>query len=154
MLMTGLWQVNATWLEKPTFVNTQIYRPGSAEASPKFYSCDAALGFSLAYMGNVDDAIALLESAVRTERSPENLAGLTEILAFPGEGKQGTPEQQAKAFALAKEAVARYQYSDDSSYLALTAQLPNGQNWNALKRRDVRLSPSPAAVSLSQVSPG
>jgi hypothetical protein len=28
------------------------------------------------------------------------------------------------------------------------------RNWNALKRRDVRLSQSPAAVSLSQVSPG
>jgi len=28
------------------------------------------------------------------------------------------------------------------------------KNWNALKRRDVRLSQSPAAVSLSQVSPG
>jgi len=28
------------------------------------------------------------------------------------------------------------------------------KNWNALKRRDVQLSQSPAAVSLSQVSPG
>jgi hypothetical protein len=28
------------------------------------------------------------------------------------------------------------------------------KNWNALKRRDVRLSQSPAAVSLLQVSPG
>jgi len=28
------------------------------------------------------------------------------------------------------------------------------KNWNALKRRDVRLSQSAAAVSLSQVSPG
>jgi len=28
------------------------------------------------------------------------------------------------------------------------------KNWNALKRRDFRFSQSPAAVSLSQVSPG
>jgi hypothetical protein len=35
------------------------------------------------------------------------------------------------------------------------AQHPEwSKNWNVLKRRDVRRSQSPAAVSLSQVSPG
>jgi hypothetical protein len=45
------------------------------------------------------------------------------------------------------------------AWLGLLPALANAdpewsKNWNALKRRDVRFSQSPAAVSLSQVSPG
>jgi len=39
------------------------------------------LGFSLAGLGQTDDAIALLDKAVKIERTPENLISLAEILA-------------------------------------------------------------------------
>jgi tetratricopeptide (TPR) repeat protein len=102
--------------------SAKLYRE-VLEQAPGFTPAMRRLGFSLAGMGKVDDAVALLESAVKTERSPENLISLAELLAFPGEQKQGTPEQQAKAFDLAKEAAARNEDSGDSSYLELTTQL-------------------------------
>jgi tetratricopeptide (TPR) repeat protein len=102
--------------------SAQLYREVLKQA-PDFTPAMRRLGFSLAGMGQVDDAIALLESAVKIERSPENLASLATILASPGERKEGTPQQRETAYALAKEAVARNMDSSDSSYLVLTAQL-------------------------------
>ena len=102
--------------------SAQLYREVLKQV-PDFTPAMRRLGFSLAGMGQVDDAIALLDSAVKTERSPENLISLAEILAFPGKEKEGTPEQRETAFALANEAVARNMNSSDSSYLAFAAQL-------------------------------
>jgi len=102
--------------------SAQLYREVLKQA-PDFTPAMRRLGFSLAGIGQADDAIALLETAVKRERSPENLISLAEILAFPGEQKQGTPEQRETAFALAKEAVSRTLDSGDSSYLAFTGQL-------------------------------
>jgi len=101
---------------------TQLYRDVLRQA-PEFSPAMRRLGFSVAGMGQTDDAIALLENAVKIERSPENLISLAQMLAYPGENKQGTPEQKVRALPLAKEAMARDQSSDDSSYAMLTAQI-------------------------------
>jgi len=100
----------------------QIYRE-VLKQSPEFTPAMRRLGFSLVGLGQTDDAFPLLENAVRLERSPENLISLAEILAYPGENKQGTLEQKERALPLAKEATARDQSSDDSSYAVLTAQI-------------------------------
>lgn len=102
--------------------SAELYREVLKQA-PDFTPAMRRLAFSLAGVGQVDDAIRLLSRAVKTERSPENLVSLAEILAFPGEQKQGTLEQRETAIALAKEAVARNLDSADPSYLAFTAQL-------------------------------
>lgn len=102
--------------------SAQLYREVLQQA-PQFTPAMRRLGFSLVGLGQTDDALALLESAVQIERSPENLISLAEVLAYPGENKQGTPEQKARALPLAKEATALDQGSDDPSYAGLTAQL-------------------------------
>jgi len=102
--------------------SAQLYREVLQQA-PQFTPAMRRLGFSLVGLGHTDEALTLLENAVQVERSPENLISLAEVLAYPGENKQGTPEQKARALPLAKEATALYQSSDDPSYAALTAQL-------------------------------
>jgi tetratricopeptide (TPR) repeat protein len=102
--------------------SAQLYREVLKQA-PEFTPAMRRLGFSVAGMGQTDEAIALLESAVKIERSPENLISLAQMLAYPGENKQGTPEQKVRALPLAKEATARDSSSDDSSYAMLTAQI-------------------------------
>jgi len=100
----------------------ELYRAVLNQA-PQFSPAIRRLGLSLNGLGQTDEALALLESAVKIDRSPENLISLAEILAYPGENKRGTPEQEARALPLAKEATALDQSSDDSSYAMLTAQI-------------------------------
>ena len=102
--------------------SAQFFREVLQQA-PQFTPAIRRLGFSLVGLGQPDDALKLLENAVQIERSPENLISLAEILAYPGENKQGTLEQKERALPLAKEATARNQSSDDSSYAVLTAQI-------------------------------
>ena len=102
--------------------SAQFFRDVLKQA-PQFTPAIRRLGFSLVGLGQPDDALKLLENAVQIERSPENLISLAEILAYPGENKQGTLEQKERALPLAKEATARNQSSDDSSYAVLTAQI-------------------------------
>ena len=99
-----------------------LYREVLKQA-PEFTPAMRRLGFSLVGLGQRDDALVLLENAVRIERSPENLISLAEVLAYPSENKQGTPEQKERALSLAKEATALYPNSDDPSYAMLMAQL-------------------------------
>jgi tetratricopeptide (TPR) repeat protein len=100
----------------------QLFQSVLSQA-PNFAPAMRRLGYCLSEQGEVDKGIELNEDAVKIERSPENLASLAEVLAFPSAGKKGTAEQQERGLSLAKEAVARYQGSDDSSYLLLMAQL-------------------------------
>ena len=88
--------------------SAQLYREVLQQA-PQFTPAMRRLGFSLVGLGHTDEALTLLENAVQVERSPENLISLAEVLAYPGENKQGTPEQKARALPLAKEATALYQ---------------------------------------------
>lgn len=100
----------------------QLYREVVQQA-PALSPALRRLGFSLAGLGQNDEAIAMGESAVKVERSPENLISLAELLVDPGKNKQATEPQKEKALALAKEANQRYQGSDDPSYATVMAQI-------------------------------
>ena len=102
--------------------SAQLYREVVNQA-PTFSPALRRLGFSLAGLGQTDDAIALLDKAVKIERTPENLISLAEILAYPARNKQGTEPQKAWALMLAREACERDQNSDDPSYASLRAQI-------------------------------
>ena len=100
----------------------QLYREVTNQA-PTFSPALRRLGFSLAAVGQTYDALTLLETAVKIERSPENLATLAQILAYPTEAKEGTQAQKERALALAKEANEQFQGSDNPSYSLLMAQM-------------------------------
>jgi Zn-dependent protease with chaperone function/tetratricopeptide (TPR) repeat protein len=100
----------------------QLYRDVLKQA-PAFSPAIRRLGFSLAGLGQTDDGLALLENAVKIERSPDNLMGLAELLTYPGEKKEGSIAQRERALALAKEANGRNQNSDDPDFAVLTAQI-------------------------------
>lgn len=110
-------------LDKSDFPQAaQLFREVLAQA-PTFTPAMRRLAFSLTGLGQTDEGLKLLENAVQIDRSPENLISLAETLAFPGQNKEGSPEQMVTALSLAKEATAKYNYSDDSSYATLTAQI-------------------------------
>ncbi len=90
---------------------------------PTFSPALRRLGFCLAAIGQTEEGLKWLENAVTIERSPENLASLAEILAYPSRGKEGTEEQKVRALALAREANQRDQASDDPRFLLLAAQI-------------------------------
>lgn len=110
-------------LDKRDFQQSAELYEEVLKKAPGFTPAMRRLGFSLAALGRTEDAIGLLESAVKIERSPENLISLAEILANPSETKAGTAEQQDRALLVAKEAAALNRDSEDSSYLVVTAQL-------------------------------
>jgi len=116
----------------------QLFREVVKQA-PAFSPALRRLGFSLAGLGQTDDAIALGESAVKIERSPENLISLAELLAYPAENKQGTQAQKELALTLAKEANERYQGSDDPSFAILTAQIALTLNREAEARQAIEI---------------
>ena len=108
----------------------QLYREVLNQA-PAFPPALRRLGVSLAGLGQTSDGLALVENAVSIERSPENLASLAKLLAYPGEKKEGTQAQKELALTLAKEANDRYQGSDDSGYALLMAQIAMDLNRDA-----------------------
>ena len=74
------------------------------QQAPLFTPAMRRLGSSLAGTGQVEDGISYSEKAVKIERSPENLASLAMVLAFPGPNHQASASQLQSAFLLAKEA--------------------------------------------------
>ncbi len=90
---------------------------------PDFTPAMRRLAFCVSAAGRTDEALPLVENAVKIDRSADNLISLAEVLAFPSESKQGTEEQQRRALTLAKEATALAQNLDDSSYAFVTAQI-------------------------------
>jgi len=88
------------------------------------------LGLSLVGQGKTSEGIDLLEQAVEANRSPENLISLATYLAYPAEGREGSPKDKQRAFALAREANRLPKTADDPDYLGVLGQL-------ALEHNDV-----------------
>jgi len=110
-----------------------LYREVLKQA-PEFSPALRRLGSSLAGLGKTDEALALLENAVKIERSPENLISLAQVLAYPAPDKQGTQAQKENALMLAQRANQQYQGSDDSSYALLMAKIA----WDLQKATEFR----------------
>ena len=91
--------------------------------APEFDHALRRLGYALAAKGEVDKGIALLEMALRKNRSPENLLGLARTLAYPSNTVEGTREQKSRALALAKEANRMPKTGDDSDYIITVGEL-------------------------------
>jgi Zn-dependent protease with chaperone function len=81
------------------------------------------LGACLAGSGQIDEGITYSRRALKLERSPENLASLAQILAYPAPDKQGTPQQMQEALGFARQASDTYSGPEDYSYIALFAGL-------------------------------
>jgi tetratricopeptide (TPR) repeat protein len=91
--------------------------------APNFDHVLRRLGYAYAARGEVDKGLALLETALKTNRSPENLLGLARTLAYPSAKVEGSPQQKTRALALAKEANAMTKTGDDADYIIMVAQL-------------------------------
>ena len=91
--------------------------------APEFDHALRRLGYALAAKGEVDKGIALLEMALRKNRSPENLLGLARTLAYPSNTVEGTREQKSRALALAREADRVPKTGDDSDYKITVGEL-------------------------------
>jgi tetratricopeptide (TPR) repeat protein/Zn-dependent protease with chaperone function len=101
------------------------------EKAPEFDHVLRRLGFSLAYAGRVDEGLKLIETALKLNRSPENLMGLARTLAYPNETKEGSEADKMRALALAKEADRRPETQGDSDYKVTVAQLALDTNQTA-----------------------
>lgn len=99
--------------------------------APNFDVVMRRLGMCLAQQGKVDEGLALLEKAVATNGSADNVSALAQYLAYPSDSKQGTAEQKTRAFALIKEAIAMPKEDDEGYDYILLAQL-------ALEQQDVQ----------------
>jgi len=84
--------------------------------APNFDPVMRRLGLCLVLSGKTEEGLVMIEKAVATNRNTDNLAALAQYLAYPGENKQGTPEQKARAFALIKEAMAMPHTDDGDGY--------------------------------------
>jgi tetratricopeptide (TPR) repeat protein len=100
----------------------RLYRQVLAKA-PGFSPALRRLGFSLAGAGSLEEALTYARQAVQTERSPENLISLAQILAMPVRGQQSSAEARGQALTLSKEASALPHDDNDPSYLFFTAQM-------------------------------
>jgi Zn-dependent protease with chaperone function/tetratricopeptide (TPR) repeat protein len=90
--------------------------------APDFDPVMRRLGLSLRGAGREEEGMALLDMAVRKNRSPENLISFANGLAFPGNGQKAFKEIMERALLLAKEA-ARANTYNDPSYWATVAEL-------------------------------
>jgi Zn-dependent protease with chaperone function len=90
--------------------------------APQFDHGQRRLGLSLAAAGRTEEGLVLLESAVQMNRSPENLGGLAQVIAYPDKKAEITPYQMGRAFEFAKEANSKVT-DDDPYYPVLLAQL-------------------------------
>src|SRR5438045_9116460 len=81
----------------------RLYEEVTRQA-PEFTPALRRLGLSWVRTGRQAEGLALLEKAVKLERSPENLGSLAEALAYPRPDTQAAPDAKARALALASEA--------------------------------------------------
>ena len=92
------------------------------KVAPDFDPVLRRLGISLVEMGRREEGMYMLEKAVKTTRSPENLISLAQYLGFPG-GEKGAPRQDMeRALLLSKEA-AGASTDNDPTYWSTAAQL-------------------------------
>ena len=110
-------------MDKRDYANAAPLFREVLKQAPQFTPAMRRLGFSVAGLGQADEGLALMQNAVKIERSPENLSSLAETLAYPAPNKEGSLQQKEAALLLAKEAMMREQNSDDPSYPLLVAQL-------------------------------
>src|SRR5688572_10215388 len=62
------------------------------------------LGTSLALQGSLEEGLYFIEQAIIKHRSADNLYTMALFLTYPGENKEGTPDQKSRAFKIIKEA--------------------------------------------------
>ncbi|HSB08975.1 MAG TPA: M48 family metalloprotease [Blastocatellia bacterium] len=92
------------------------------KTAPDFDPVMRRLGLSLVEIGRRQEGIALLEAAVKKNRSPENLISLAQHLAFVGEEKSGSTQDIERALTLAQDA-AIASTGNDPTYWVMVAQL-------------------------------
>src|SRR5215471_10637221 len=96
------------------------------EKAPNFDHVYRRLGSALALSGKTDEGMRYLERAYEMNPSPENMSTLAQFLDSPGEGKQSSNSDKARALGLAKMALAAYQAqnrNNDPSYAVIVAQI-------------------------------
>jgi Zn-dependent protease with chaperone function len=106
------------------------------DKAPDFDPARRRLGASLVELGRTEEGLALLESAVKHERSSENLLSLAQSLAFPPKGKASF-ENRKIALAMVKEA---FRKQGDSGAAFLHAQIALQMEDGAEFAEAVRLS--------------
>jgi hypothetical protein len=100
----------------------RLYQEVLAKA-PGFSPALRRLGYSLARAGSLEQGLAYAQQAIQSERSPENLITLAQILALPVRGQESSTVARSRALTLAKEASALTHDDNDPSYLLFTAQM-------------------------------
>jgi tetratricopeptide (TPR) repeat protein len=91
--------------------------------APDWDAINRRLGYSLVATGKKEDGLTLLRKAVALKKSPENLLGLAQTLAYPNERAQGSDAEKQEARAFAEEAFRLNTDESDPSYAILLAQL-------------------------------
>ncbi|MEK6301643.1 MAG: tetratricopeptide repeat protein [Acidobacteriota bacterium] len=101
--------------EKAARLYEEVYKK-----APDFDPLVRRLGGSLIEMGRRQEGLALLEKAVKMNRSPENLMSLAR--SFTLDGERSSRQDLERALTLAKEG-ARANTGDDEGYWFVVAQL-------------------------------
>src|SRR6266404_2670033 len=91
--------------------------------APNFDAVNRRLGLMLVGAGETKEGMALLQAAVKSRRSPENLISLATALAYPSEKKMGTRAEKLQALLLFKEAENKNTDKNDADYSARVALL-------------------------------
>jgi tetratricopeptide (TPR) repeat protein len=95
-----------------------------AEQAPRFAPARRRLGSCLVDLGQLEDGVRHLESALAIERTPETLYSLASSLYLSnGRGKRPSLSDAERALPFAQEAARLNQDANDPDYLALTAQI-------------------------------
>src|SRR5262249_30596743 len=90
--------------------------------APGVDAVNRRLGISLVLIGQIDQGMPLLETALKLKRSPENLYSLAQYLAFPSDTQEGDRAAKERALPLVKEAN-QLAGGRDIAYTVLTAQV-------------------------------
>jgi tetratricopeptide (TPR) repeat protein len=95
-----------------------------AEQAPRFAPTLRRLGSCLVELGQRDDGLRHLESALAIDRTPETLYSLASSLYFSnGRGQLPSLSDAERALPFAQEDARLNQDANDADYLALTAQI-------------------------------
>ncbi len=99
------------------------------------------LGTSLVLQGNLEEGLSFIEQAITKKRNADNLYTMALFLTYPGENKEGTPDQKSQAFKIIKEAEFLPDAGDDPQVDLLLAQLAyDFQDMRVFRRATERLA--------------